>query len=232
MKNGNITMTITIGLMFFILSTVIFIQFKTISSTDIIELENMREDQLNEEIITLKAQYEETYNKLQETENKIEEYKESINTEKEALNLLKQEVKETRDLLGKNDVVGEGLIITLEDTRNAKITADDLLILRNLLNSAGAEAISINNERIVYDSYIVSINNEFIRINGKIITPPYIVEAVGNTSYLESSISQKDIGFVDEKLSEGKSITVQQKEQITIEQYTGDLNFEYVKEEE
>lgn len=225
-------MIIIIGLMSFVLSMVIFIQFKTISSTDIVELENMREDQLNEEIMTLKAKYEETFKKYEETESKIAEYEVSMTTEKEALELLTHEVKETSDLLGKNGVSGPGIVITLDDTRNAKIVAEDLLVLINLLNSAGAEAISINDQRIVYDSYIVNINmNEFIRVNGKIITAPYIIEAIGNTSYLESAISQKNVGFVDEKLLEGKSVNVEQQEQINIEEYVGDLNFEYVKEE-
>ena len=107
MKKGTITITITIGLMFFVLSTLIFIQFKTISSTDIIALENMRDDQLNEEIITLKAKYEETASKIIETENKINEYKETMNSDKKALELLKNEVKETEDLIGKTDVSGE-----------------------------------------------------------------------------------------------------------------------------
>ena len=231
MKKGKITITITIGLMFLVLSTLIFMQFKTISSTDITELENMREEQLNEEILTQKAKYEETYAKLEETHNKISEYKETMNTEKEALDLLTQEVKETRNLLGKDSVFGSGIIITLGDTRNAKIVAEDLLELINLLNSAGAEAISINEQRIVYDSYIVNINNEFIRINGNIITSPYNVKVIGNPTYLESSISQKDIGFVDKKLLEGKSIIVEKQTQIQIPAYTGDLNFEYVKEE-
>ena len=50
MKKGKLTMTITIGLMCLILSTVIFVQFKTINQTDITSLENMREDELRTEI--------------------------------------------------------------------------------------------------------------------------------------------------------------------------------------
>lgn len=230
MKKGKKIMTITIGLMAFVLSTIIFIQFKTISSTNIVELENMREDQLTQEIVTQKSQYEETRSKYEETLAKMKEYQESMSTEKEALDVLVQEVKETNDLLGKNDVVGQGIIVTLEDTRNARISAEDLLILINLLNSGGAEAININGQRMVYDSYIVNIGNDFIRANGNIITSPYIVKAIGNPSYLESSIAQKNIGFVDEKLSEGKSIEVEQSKEITVEKYTGDLSFEYVKE--
>ena len=119
MKKGKKIMTITIGLMAFVLSTIIFIQFKTISSTNIVELENMREDQLTQEIVTQKSQYEETRSKYEETLAKMKEYQESMSTEKEALDVLVQEVKETNDLLGKNDVVGQGIIVTLEDTRNA-----------------------------------------------------------------------------------------------------------------
>lgn len=106
-----------------------------------------------------------------------------------------------------------------------------MLVLLNHLNSAGAEAISINNQRIVYDSYIVNINNEFIRVNGNVIASPYIIKAIGNATYLESAIAQKNIGFVDEKLSEGKSISVEIQKDLFIGKYTGNLNFEYVKEE-
>ena len=231
MKKGKITITITIGLMSFVLSTLMFRQFKTISSTNILELENMREDQLNGEIIALKAKYEEAKVKLEGNNEKIEEYKKTINTEKEAATLLEQELKESKDLLGKNDISGPGIVVTLEDTRNARILPEDLLVLINHLNSAGAEAISINNQRIVYDSYIVDINSKFLRVNGQVINSPYVVKAIGNTTYLESAISQKNIGYVDDKLSEGKEIKVEQQKQINIGKYTGNLNFEYVKEE-
>ena len=54
MKKGKLTMTITIGIMCLILSTVIFVQFKTINQTDITSLENMREDELRTEISNFK----------------------------------------------------------------------------------------------------------------------------------------------------------------------------------
>ena len=58
MKKGQITITITIGLVFFILTAVIFVQFKTINQTDIISLENMREDELRTEISGVKQKIE------------------------------------------------------------------------------------------------------------------------------------------------------------------------------
>lgn len=124
-----------------------------------------------------------------------------------------------------------GIIVTLTDTRYSKINAYDITELLNALREAGAEAISINEQRIVYDSYASDINNTFITIKGKQIVSPYIVKAIGNTTYLESGISQKQYGYIDTKLSEGKSVVLERQEKIKIPAYTGDLNFEYVNDQ-
>jgi len=104
------------------------------------------------------------------------------------------------------------------------------MVLLNALREAGAEAISINEQRIVYDSYASDINNTFITIKGKQMVSPYVVKAIGNTTYLESGLSQKQYGYIDTKLSEGKSVVLERKEQIKIPAYDGDLNFEYVND--
>ena len=106
-KKGKMTMTITIGLMCFVLTAVIFVQFKTISQTDITQIETMREDELRTEIASVKTKYEEVLKQLEDTNSKIEEYVEVLNTEKEASELLEKELKQSRDILGKNTVQGE-----------------------------------------------------------------------------------------------------------------------------
>ena len=106
-KKGKLTMTITLGFMCFVLTMVIFIQFKTISQTDITQIETMREDELKAEIASVKTKYEEVLKELEDTNLKIEEYKEAINSEKEASELLEEELEKSKDLLGKNVVTGE-----------------------------------------------------------------------------------------------------------------------------
>ena len=64
MKNGKITMTAIIGMMCLILTALIFMQVKTISQTDISELEIMRESELKTEITALKTKYDETVAKI------------------------------------------------------------------------------------------------------------------------------------------------------------------------
>lgn len=231
-KNGKITMTITVGVMCFILVTVMFIQFKTISQTDINSIENMREDELRTEITSLKTKYQEASLQLDETNKMIEEYETTINSDKEASELLEQELDRLENIVGENDVTGEGIIVTLRDTEKVKIEANDLLVLLNELKSAGAEAISINDQRIIYSSYIADINGTYISVNGKRIVSPYVVKVIGNTTYLESGISQKQYGYIDTRLTDGKDIELEKKEKITIKKYNGDLNFEYVKEEQ
>lgn len=106
-KKGKMTMTITIGLMCFLLTLVIFIQFKTISQTDISQIETMREDELRKEIASVKTKYEELSKQLEDTNSKIQEYGDVINSEKEASELLDKELTQSKNLLGKNEVEGE-----------------------------------------------------------------------------------------------------------------------------
>ena len=97
---------------------------------------------------------------------------------------------------------------------------------------AGAEAISVNDERIVHNSYIAYINNTFISIKGPRTVSPYVVKAIGNPVYLESGLSKKQYGYIDTKIREGKSVTLTRENLITINKYDGELKFEYVKEEQ
>lgn len=224
------TMTIIIGLICLMLTAVIFIQFKTIKQTDITSLENMREEELRTEISTVKQKAEEISKQIEETDLKIAEYEETISTDKKASELLAEELEKQNNILGKNSVEGNGVVITLTDTRAQKITAEDLRELLNELKIAGAEAISINGQRIVYDSYIVDIGTTYIRINGQEgMVSPYEVKAIGNPTYLESGLSKKQYGYIDTKLEEGKDVALVRKDNILINAYTGNLDMEYAQ---
>lgn len=232
MKKGKIIVTVTIGFVFLILTMLIFIQVKTISQTDISELEIMRESELKTELTSLKTKYEETAIKIKEINEKILEYEEAAIEGKEASMLLQKELKETNDLLGRNSVTGEGIVIKMSNTATNRVNTEDLLELVNLLKNAGAEAISINEQRIVYDSYIADLTDEnYITVKGQRITAPYTIKAIGNTMYLESAISQKNYGYIDTKISEGKQVTVERQSNITIASHERKLEFEYVKGE-
>lgn len=232
-RKDKLIIAIIIGIMFFTLTLVIFVQFKTISYTDINALENMQETELRKEITAIKTKYTEAAEKLKETNEMIKEYQETISTDKEASVLLTEELEKSRNILGKNAVQGEGIIVTLEDVevgKYGKIYARDLIELINELKSAGAEAISINGNRIVNTSYIVDLNATFISINGQEEVSPYVVKAIGDITYLGSGISQKQYGYIDAKVNSGKSVVLEESENIFINAYDGELKMKYAKE--
>lgn len=231
MKGKN-TMTIIIGLVCVVLTAVMFLQFKTISKIDVTALENMQEIELRKEITNWKTKNEEILKVLEDTNIKIQEYSDKIANNRTASELLTKDLNRLKGIVGLRDVSGSGIIITLTDNNIAKISAEDLMELVNELKLAGAEAISINDERIVYDSYIVNIGNTFIRINGKQgQVSPYVVKAIGNPTYLESGLAKKQYGYIDTRKAEGKTITLERSDNITIKQYVGDINFneKYIK---
>lgn len=228
MKKGKITMTITLGLMCFILVFVMFMQFRTVQETDITEIETMREAELREALAEWKTKYQETSETLQDTNQKIEEYSQKDSSNQQATELLSKEVEQTNMILGKVDVQGEGVIVTLTDTEEESVTSLDLINLVNELILAGAEAISINDNRVINMTDIVDIGNQFIVINSQRISSPYTVKAIGEKTYLQSALTIKS-GYVDRYKATGININVETKGNIKILKYEGDkFDLKYV----
>ena len=137
--------------------------------------------------------------------------------------------------LGKTDVEGEGIEIVLRETDNeeiSQINADDLLVIVNALKLAGAEAISINDERIINMTDIVNINANsddlFVRINGQRILAPYVIKAIGNQSYLESALIGNG-GYVDQLRTIGHDVSIDKKDKITILKYNDEITTKYIQ---
>lgn len=223
-KKAKITVTVTIGIICFVLVFTMFVQFNTIEQTDLANIATMREAELREELAKWNSKYEELYQKYEEETIKKQEYQDSLGTDVEASALIEEELKETNILLGLTDVEGPGIEILLTDNATKDIDAYDLLELVNELRLAGAEAISINGERIIAMSEIVDINYSFIVINGNRISSPYTVKAIGNQTYLESGLTAKEYGYMDNIIKgNGKTATLERKDSITIPKFTGKL---------
>ena len=231
LKKGKITMIITIAIACFALALVMTMQFKIVNETDITSIENMREAELRSELANWKSKYEETNAQYEETIKKINEYKQTSQSNEETEALVDSELEQVNMLLGKTDVEGEGIEVTLrekEDDEIARINADDLLLIVNALKQAGAEAISINDERIVNMSDIVDINGTFIKVNGKRILAPYIIKAIGNQSYLESALIGNG-GHVDDMRKLGQDVSITKSNKITILKYNDEINTKYIE---
>ena len=224
-------MTVTIGAMVALLVTVILMQFRTVEETDISTLEAMRETELRAEVSTWKTKYEEATKQLVETEKKINEYYSTIENNEEASKLLDNELQEAQMRLGKIAVTGSGISVTLEDNEIAKIEAYDIYKLINELKLAGAEAISVNDIRITSMTDIKDIAPGWIVVDGNKMYSKYVINAIGDQTYLESALNVKTYGYMDYVIKNyDKTGWIDRVEKIVIPETKKKLEFQYAQE--
>lgn len=233
MKNKT-RMAFMIGFVCIILVGVMFAQFKTVEETDITGIETAREEELQTMLSSWKTKYEEIQEKLQDTQTKISEYEQKINSREETTLLLDEELEQTNLLVGKTNVIGEGVVVILQDNEEKSIESSDLRTLVNELKLAGAEAISINDKRVLNMTEMVDVNGRIL-INEQPTVSPFVVKAIGVQTYLSSALSLKNSGFVDSNTKLGKTVEMREEKNISILAYNGSKNqmqFRYAKEVE
>ncbi len=232
MEKGKVVISIIVFFVSIMLVSLISIQFRTVEESQSIGIETMREDELRQEIVNWKTKYNEINEKLQSNNQKIEEYTNTIHNNQEASELLDEELSEYNMLVGKTNVIGNGAVLKLTDTQDMSYSASNLVYLVNELKYAGAEAISINNQRIINTTDIVTINEKYILVNGERITSPYEVKAIGNQEKLQEVLNFPNGGFIQDYKSNGYTIEMSLQSDIRIPAYNQQLGLKYIKEEE
>ena len=100
-----------------------------------------------------------------------------------------QRINELSSLAGLTPLRGPGLEITLDDStldeppegatvNDLVIHSQDVQAVVNALWRSGAEAISINEQRLVGTSAVLCVGNTLL-LNGTVHSPPYVVSAIG-----------------------------------------------------
>ncbi len=134
-------------------------------------------------------------------------------------------------------VKGPGIRLVLDDSKAPRqpgedpnlfiLHDDDLLKVINELRAAGAEAISVNGQRLVARSEI-RCAGPTISINNTRTAPPVEILAVGDPTTLENSLRMR--GGVLDQLSFWKiDIRLTKPQEVTIPAYSGPLQFLYAK---
>ena len=156
------------------------------------------------------------------------------NTDKSTYNQIPIEVKNNQMMAGTVDVEGPGIVVTLSDGNSSTkhepaflIHDVDILNVINQLLAAGAEAISVNDERLIASSSIYAEGTKVI-INGNLYTSPFVIKSIGNTEKMLETLESK--GSQVEVLRHfGQEITIEKSESLSIPKYAGEVNFKYAK---
>lgn len=232
--SNKTVLRVTIALISILLVATMFLQFKSVEEYKKSGIESLREDELKTQIASYKSKYEEAKEQHEANLNKIDEYKTTADENAKTTELLDDELRESNGLLGLTKVKGEGVIVTLIDTKDNYYTSENIRTLINELKYAGAEAISINGNRVVNLADIVTINDKYIVMYGGStrITSPFEVKAIGDRKYLTSTLNMKNNGFIDLMKSSNLDITVKESDNISINAFSGEIKNEYMKEVE
>lgn len=138
--------------------------------------------------------------------------------------------------LGLTELKGAGLMITMDDAKTNSLDIDsiahaaDLRDTVNFLWANGAEAISINGERVVLTTSIDCIVNTIL-INTTRTTSPFKILVIGDsellTEQLDNSNNLKDIK--KRVKNEGLIFSIEQTKEITLPAYKGSFVLEQAK---
>jgi len=142
---------------------------------------------------------------------------------------LMEQWEELKLLAGLTDVKGDGVIITLNDAEeknpidvNWSLLHDsDIYEVVNELKRGGAQAISINNERVISTTEIVCAGPT-IRVNRNRYAVPYEIKSIGDPKRLYSTFIESPIYSVLKWL--GIRVEIKEAKNIEIPKYNGNID--------
>ena len=154
------------------------------------------------------------------------------------INILNSDLEKNKMYSGVSELKGPGIEIAMYDNQEVRdwwfdINEDvihdvDILNILNDLRIAGAEAISINGERVMATSEI-KCGGPIIRINERSSGTPFVIKAIGDTKLLMASVSASGTNGDILKNVYNKGFELEAKDEVVIPAYKGILDFKYAK---
>ena len=228
--------SIVLGVMCCALTLGICVQVRTVKNSNSTVSQNYEENNLRAEVLKYKERYDNKYKELEEAEEELERERQSSTQNNSDLEQKENEIKQGNKMIGMTEVTGPGVIVTLSDSKkdaSTVLNASDLVVhdadvlsVINELKNAGAEAISINDQRIVPTSSIVCGGN-IIEINGEKVGAPFTIMAIGLPEQL-AALSRPG-GYLEILKNASIEVSLKKSNNITIPKYTGVISYKYAQ---
>lgn len=173
------------------------------------------EEQYREELIEQQERNKELRDELQAKQGDVQEYERAFADGENRYTEYAAEAEELRRFLGLVPVQGSGLKVTLQDGGYDpdSVNPNDYIVheshvfqVINELYISGAEAISINGQRIHGNSYIVC-TGPVITVDGIQYPAPFVIEAIGDPNVLTSSMELTG-GIMDQLINDNIIVTL------------------------
>ncbi|MBP7401405.1 MAG: DUF881 domain-containing protein [Clostridia bacterium] len=198
MKNRNVTRSVTFSLVCLLLGIIIALQLKSINTSANVALaENRRVEELSQELMELMQKNGELVDKIDQLQAAQRLMDSQSANEEARLQQIIAERDRAEVFAGLTDVSGPGGTITLMPAKNAAVDDMKLRVLVNALRASGAQAISVNEQRLVSTSEIIDSGSYYVTINGQrfLRSGQFDIKVIMDPAALETAISMLNSTF-------------------------------------
>ncbi|MDT0215062.1 DUF881 domain-containing protein [Rothia sp. ARF10] len=184
-----------------------------VRQTSIEGLEDLREDELIRILDTVDQDGTRLAEEIQTLRFSRDRLQSDTTSLTESRSAAQQRLDSLAILTGTAPARGPGIVLTIRDPEFG-VTAPMLLDTLQELRDAGAEAVEINDVRIVANTYFTD-GEGGIAISGKDVSAPYVITAIGDGSTLASAMEIPG-GVTNTVRSVGGEASIETKDEVTV----------------
>ncbi|MFJ5231496.1 DUF881 domain-containing protein [Kitasatospora sp. NPDC088391] len=178
---------LVVALLLFALGLALAIQVR--STNDHSQLRGARQEDLVRILDELDGRQQRLQLEKTQLEQSLAQLENSSNQAKEAQEQTRKKAAELGVLAGTEKATGPGIVLTIDDPQG-QVKADMLLDTLQELRAAGAEAIQINDVRVVAGTYFTdNPSGGGVQIDGKGVSQPFRFVVVGNPQDLTPALN-------------------------------------------
>jgi uncharacterized protein YlxW (UPF0749 family) len=182
-----------------------------------------QEERFRAQLIEQQERNKDLRAELEEKQAAVQDYEQSFSDGPDRFSGYADEAESLRRYVGALPIEGDGLKVTLQDgeydgnsenPNNYIVHESHVFQVINELYISGAQAISINGQRIDGNSYIVC-TGPVITVDGIQYPAPFTIEAIGKSDVLESSMKLSG-GVMDQLLNDNIIVTLDMGQKISM----------------
>ena len=229
--------SLAIGIISLVSVYLITCQIRSVDINKSIEApEKLRIEDLTNQLVNEKEKNADLIMQLVDLQRSLEEYRDEASSTGAVNKAMRSDLARAQILAGVTPLEGSGVTVTVSDSTiptsemsgNVEeyiIHDGDLRMILTELYGAGAEAVSVNGQRVVATTAVRCVGNT-IMVNDVKIASPFEIRAIGDANTLEAALMIKG-GVSDYLKSWSINVSVKKEERIEIPRYSGVVNFKY-----
>ncbi|GAB6088351.1 DUF881 domain-containing protein [Alkaliphilus crotonatoxidans] len=219
-----------------------FITFQLIHMKDDYSFVSLKTiNDLQNEITREKSEINNIKELIENHNSRLKDYQSAIENEGSISDVIKAEIETLKIIGGFTDLEGPGVTVKISDSerelypweepKDLVVHEQDIITIINDLKFAGAEALSINGQRVMPHTEI-KCSGPTITINNHTYGQPFIIKAIGDPATLEAALKSPDSHAYMIKEFYGVVIDTMVSPWVRIPRYQGDISTNFITPKE